>query len=109
MNSLFAITWGARSGKMSPLHATTEAVASVIRYLQFDPVSVQLGLNTQLKSLLAALNDTLQGAKPPLFFSEQGRVPGGGPVSGHSSSWHSRHSSPWASIPKMRPQTLPSI
>ena len=50
------------------LEAGRQALVVVLRFLQQDPRIVRLGLNRSLVEVYRAVHDTLQGAKPPLFF-----------------------------------------
>jgi hypothetical protein len=79
MNSLFALEVGVRTEHIDRLDAGVRATQSVLKYLNSDAFCVRLGLTKLLGSIMHALHDTSQGAKPPLFFNRKAKPAGGAP------------------------------
>jgi hypothetical protein len=56
------------------------ALKSVIYFLELDPTCVQFRLTRTLASLLNALHDASQGAKPPLLYARRPNEKSGAPT-----------------------------
>jgi hypothetical protein len=70
-NALFALEIGVKNGKIKHFTAMIEELYLVLRYLNSNPLFVQLQLTKSLNSLAHALHDTSRGAKPPLIFKHR--------------------------------------
>jgi hypothetical protein len=79
MNSLFALEVGVRNRKIDRLDAGTRALQLVLQYFNTDPFCIKLGLTKLVASIVIAMHDTSQGAKPALLFGRKRSQTGGAP------------------------------
>ena len=78
-NSLFAVEVGVKNKALDELDGAFHALKSIVQYLNSNSTFRKLDLARMLARTLHALNDTSQGAKPPLFFGRP-KCNGGAPT-----------------------------
>jgi hypothetical protein len=78
-SSLYELEFVVDNKKIESLDASRASLESVITFLQLDRMCVQFRLTRSLWSLLKAVHDTSQGAKPPLLFAYKSKSKGGAP------------------------------
>jgi hypothetical protein len=78
-SSLYELEFAVDNKKIESLDASRASLESVITFLQLDPMCVRSRLTRSLWSLLKAVHDTSQGAKPPFLFAYKSKSKGGAP------------------------------
>ena len=78
-SALYELEFAANAEMIDPLHASLAALKDVFYFLSLDHQCAQFSLIRTVGTLLQAIHDTSQGAKPPLFFDSKRKTNDGAP------------------------------